>query len=372
MNRVIIVGGGLAGLTAAFRLRDRCQVVLIEAEPRLGGQIVTERAQGFVIERGAEGFVARSEAVPALARDLGMPEDELIGQSLTRSYGFDGQRLVALEPGAAASLLGFQVPSADLGKGIRSLRRGMGGLIAALEARLRDTISLHLGERAAAVEASDSRVRVQRVGGALLEADGLIIATSATVASALLAPLALAPARVLAQAPTLSSVTVELTYERDAVGHPLDGSGFVVSQADQDHRRDGLRACAFTSSKFARRAPPGKVSLRLFFRPSPQDLTLSDDAFITRAVLGLGRAIELRGEPIFALVSRWPNTLPVHNDAHRAVVAALEQALAAHPILLAGSAFHGAGIDAAVRSGERAASICSAGSAASGCSEDAG
>jgi oxygen-dependent protoporphyrinogen oxidase len=369
MNRVTIIGGGLAGLTAAFRLRGRCEVTLIEAEPRLGGQISTELKQGFVIERGAEGFVARSEVVPALARDLGMLEAELIGQSLTRSYGFDGQRLVALEPGAAASFLGFQVPPEDLGKGIRSLRRGMGSLIAALEADLRPAIALHMGERASGLEVTGSRVRVRIGERRVLEADALVVATSAAAASALLTPLVHEPAHALAHAPTLSSVTVELAYARDAIEHPLDGSGFVVAL---DQQRDGLRACAFTSSKFVDRAPPGKVALRLFFRPSPQDLTLGDEAFIERAVLGLGRVLPVRGEPLWAVVSRWPNALPVHDEAHRAAVAALEHALTPHPIRLAGSAFHGAGIDAAVRSGERAGSICSGGSAASGFGNDAG
>jgi len=45
----------------------------------------------------------------------------------------------------------------------------------------------------------------------------------------------------------------------------------------------------------------------------------------------------------------------VHTEEHRAHVAALETALANDPIALAGAAFHGSGIDAAVRSAERVA-----------------
>ena len=54
-------------------------------------------------------------------------------------------------------------------------------------------------------------------------------------------------------------------------------------------------------------------------------------------------------------MSRWPDALPVFTDGYQAVVAAAEAALAPHAIVLAGSAFHGAGIDAAVRSGDAAA-----------------
>src|SRR3954462_12806696 len=107
--RVIIIGSGLAGLTAAFRLSPAWQVVVLEATARFGGQIDTELSEGFVVERGAEGFVARSTAVPVLAADLGMPESELIGQATLRSFGFNGHALPALEPGEAARFLGFQV-----------------------------------------------------------------------------------------------------------------------------------------------------------------------------------------------------------------------------------------------------------------------
>jgi oxygen-dependent protoporphyrinogen oxidase len=67
--------------------------------------------------------------------------------------------------------------------------------------------------------------------------------------------------------------------------------------------------------------------------------------------------LSVRGAPLRAWVTRWPDALPVHDDAHKANVAALEAAIerAAWPIVLAGAAFHGSGIDAAVQSGQRAA-----------------
>src|SRR5262249_29487346 len=102
---------------------------------RLGGQLWTERIDGFVVEHGAEGFVARSEAVPALAEALGIGAD-LVGQAETRSYGFDGARLVPLAPGEAATFLGFQVPRDAPGRGIRTFRGGMGQLAEPLAAAI--------------------------------------------------------------------------------------------------------------------------------------------------------------------------------------------------------------------------------------------
>jgi oxygen-dependent protoporphyrinogen oxidase len=358
MARVVVVGAGLAGLTAAYRLGRDHEVELLESSHRLGGQIHTELDAGFVIERGAEGFVARSEALPALARDLGLPEDELIGQTELRSYAYDGELLSLLEPGQAAKLLGFQVPEEQLGKGIRSLRRGMGTLINALAVQCGERAAITLGAQVTSVAADGAALVVHSASGRTHAADAVIVATSAAAAAALLAPFAGETARALAQAKVQSSVTVELAYARDAIAHALDGSGFVVAAAAQ---QQGLRACAFTSSKFAGRAPPGKVSLRLFFRPSAEELgALDDAAWIARASSALARALPVRGEPLRAWVSRWPDALPVFEPAHRDAVAALEASLAGRRTWLAGSAFHGSGIDAALRSAEQAAAALAA------------
>src|SRR5262245_54590264 len=128
--RIVVIGGGIAGLVAAFRLAGSGRVTVLEAAPQLGGQLQTTREQGFLVERGAEGFVARSTAVPALVQALGMPAADLIDQATLRSYGYDGSQLSVLAPGEAATFLGFQVSREDLGRGIRSLRGGMGSAIA--------------------------------------------------------------------------------------------------------------------------------------------------------------------------------------------------------------------------------------------------
>ena len=352
MAKVIIVGGGLAGLTAAFRLCGHAEVDVLEAASSPGGQIRTERSAGFTIERGAEGFVFRSEAVPALAVDLGV-SDDLMGQSVTRTYGFGDGGLRVLAPGEAAASLGFQVPKADLGKGIRTFRLGMDSLIRALDDSLRGRARITCGVIATSIEPSRQGARVTLDDGTRHEAELVIVATHARGAAALLAPHFGDAVAGLSQAPTLSSVTVELAFERARVDHVLDGTGFVVAP---EHQRESLSACTFTSAKFADRSPPGQISLRLFFRPSPEQLhELDDDAWAERALRGVRRIVQVHGQPLRAWVSRWPDALPVFSDRHTAAVAEAEAALASHPIVLAGSAFHGSGVDAAVRSGEAAA-----------------
>ena len=79
MKRVVIIGGGITGLAAAHRLlehsrefREQVQVTLLEAGPRVGGVVHTERRDGFLLERGPDSFISEKPQALALARWLGL------------------------------------------------------------------------------------------------------------------------------------------------------------------------------------------------------------------------------------------------------------------------------------------------------------
>ena len=352
MQRIAVIGGGIAGLTVALRRAaagDR--VVLFEAAAKVGGQLASESSAGFVVEHGAEGFVARSEAVPALAHDAGIA-DHLVEQLVQRSFRFDAGALLELAPGEAGRLLGFQVSADELGRGIRSFRHGMGELPDRLALALRDRIELRLGSPVQSVAVRTSGVTLTTPQLAQDDFDAVVIATTARSTAALLGEAFGRPALALQESALLSSLTVSLAFRTEHVNHSLDATGFIVPRPEQ---LAGLRAVTFTSSKLPHRAPPGWVLLRLFFRPSAHDLSLSDTEWVERAERALGRALPITGAAEKFWVSRWSEALPVFDDAHRARVAALEAALLECPIRLAGAAFHGSGIDAAIRSAERVA-----------------
>ena len=72
---VVVIGGGISGLAAAHRLvRDapEVRVTLLEAEDRLGGKIVTERVDGFVIEGGPDSFLATKPRGIGLCEEVGL------------------------------------------------------------------------------------------------------------------------------------------------------------------------------------------------------------------------------------------------------------------------------------------------------------
>jgi len=79
VDRVAIIGGGIAGLTAAFslrQLRPNIEVDLFEAASRVGGSIRTERTGEYLIEHGADMFATEPPAAIDLCRELGI-ENEL-------------------------------------------------------------------------------------------------------------------------------------------------------------------------------------------------------------------------------------------------------------------------------------------------------
>jgi len=352
MAKIVVIGGGLAGLSIAlWRAKAGDRVTLCEAGAELGGQLRTVREAGFIVEQGAEGFVAGSEALAALADELGLASS-VVGQLLTTSYGFDGATLHELGPGEAAQFLGFQVPKRDLGHGIRAFRAGMAELTEAVARALGPIADVRVGTRAKRLKRRGATLELD-VGAERMAAERVYVATGARAAGELLGPELGAVAEALGAAPLASSVTVSLAYRRAAIVHPLDATGFVVSEAAQE---DGFRACTFTSSKLPARAPRDHALLRAFFRPSAAELAALDDAaWVARAERGLGRVLSPREPAERSWVARWPDALPVFDATHEARVAAVEAALEGTGIALAGAAFHGSGIDAALRSARRAA-----------------
>ncbi|HTV82181.1 MAG TPA: protoporphyrinogen oxidase [Acidobacteriaceae bacterium] len=113
MKRIAILGGGIAGLSAAWTLErarragQEIEYRLYEAAGRLGGVIASETVDGCVVEAGPDSFLTEKPAASQLCREIGLG-DQLMGShdAERKTYIVVGKRLIPLPDG-----LMFMVPT---------------------------------------------------------------------------------------------------------------------------------------------------------------------------------------------------------------------------------------------------------------------
>jgi len=107
MKKVVIVGGGIAGLATAYFLQEGARATntpidytLIESASAFGGKIVSARENGFVVEGGPDAFLTQKTAALELCRALGLG-DQLIGtnDAARRVFVWSRRRLRAMPEG---------------------------------------------------------------------------------------------------------------------------------------------------------------------------------------------------------------------------------------------------------------------------------
>ena len=455
MRRVVVIGGGISGLAAAHRLVElnpALDLTLIEASGRLGGTLLTEEREGFLLERGPDSFSSEKPEAVALAKRLRL-ESRLIetNPDHRRSFIVRNGRLRPVPEGFQLlapsriwpflttdifSLAGKARMAADLflprrptnGLSDESLssfvRRRLGrealermaqpmvgGIYTAdpetlslratlprfldMEQEHRSLILAMLRKARAQSGTSGARyslflsfdegtqvlvnaltqaiadckvqlntkvVAIERHTGFLIntdkedtiEADAICLAVPAYVAAQLLSPIDQTLAFQLNQIKYASTATINLAYRREAVGHPLDGFGFVVPFIE----KRSIIACTFSSVKFPGRAPEGHALLRAFVGGAlqPDIFALEAPEMLRRVEEDLRGLLRIDEKPLFTEVSKWEKSMPQYEVGHLERIAAIENQLAQLPNLsLAGNAYRGAGIPDCIRSGETAA-----------------
>ena len=439
-----IVGGGIAGLAAAFELASRkAPFTLFEASGRVGGLVRTEHVDGFTIEAGADSMLAQKRAGLDLCHELGLTPRLIVMQAPRTAFVLAGDRLLPLpspsmfgipatwrglatcellppaarlrvfleplvrrrvrgdeaigpffrrrfgravadrlaqpllggihagdieklsleslfprlaEAGRGPGVLRWIRQSArarDAGGAFRSLSSGMGELV--------DAIVRRLPAEAVRVDATVQGLARREGGWSVSSPRGperfaaVILACPAHVAARLLAPVDRDAADLCASVPYVSTASVALAWPREAVAHPLAGSGFVVARATSRAR---LTACTWVSSKWEGRAPAGQVLLRAYLGGAhdPGAVDLEDEAMVDVAARELSAILSIRGAPRLARVYRWRDAGAQHEVGHRARIRRLEGRLAALPGLrVAGSGFRSIGVPDCIADGRAVA-----------------
>lgn len=460
--RIIVIGGGITGLSAAHRLvelgsekRLPIEIVLLEGGGRVGGAITTRQLDGFLIEEGPDSFITTKPWALSLCRRIGLdsflittndkyrrtfvvhqgrlipiPEgfimlapahflpfltsplfswrgklrmmldmvipraprrdDESLASFVTRRLGREALERAAqpliggiytADPqilSLRATMPRFLEMEEEYGSVIRamlieqrkaqrrqvsdsgaryslfmSFKEGMQTLVDALSVRLPEG-AIRLNRRVRLLSRANGGWGILTDNDMRHDADGVIIATSAHHAAALLEGFDSSLSAELAKIRYASSAVVNLAYRFEDIPHPLDGFGFVVPIVE----KRAVIACSFNSVKFAGRAPEGRVLLRSFIGGAlqPEIYEWDDPAIIEAMRKEMRDLLHIASAPLLALVHRHPKSMAQYSVGHLEQIVRINDKVNRHRgLALAGSAYGGVGIPDCIHSGESAA-----------------
>jgi protoporphyrinogen/coproporphyrinogen III oxidase len=186
--------------------------------------------------------------------------------------------------------------------------------------------------------------------------DGVVLACPAHASAALLAPLDPSTASTLGAIPAVGVAIVTLAVPVAGWPARLRGlSGYLVPKPQQRL----VTAVSFGSQKWAHWSSEDHVVLRVSLgRDGLSALHLDDDDLVADVIDELRLHLKLDAQPTAVRVSRWPNAFPQYRPHHGTIIATAERSLPPG-LALAGASFHGIGIPACIRSGQRAAAATS-------------
>jgi oxygen-dependent protoporphyrinogen oxidase len=233
-----------------------------------------------------------------------------------------------------------------------SLKDGMQQIVDALVERL-DAGALHTSSPVQSVISQDEGWTVS-AGYQSDQFDGLIIATPAPAASALLQMADENLSRELGEIRYSSSITVTLGYDQAVRRLLPPGFGFLVPRSAG--RR--MLAATFVHNKFPGRAPENRALIRCFLGGSRDEhiLQSSEHDILQMVRNELKQILGLDAEPIFARLYKWKGAMAQYTVGHLERVQRIESLRRKLPgLALAGNGYAGIGVPDCVRSGKEAA-----------------
>lgn len=305
MSDIIIVGGGLTGLSAAFELEKLgVAYTLIEVKGRLGSNIVSEKRDGFILDGGP--FVLyRSREWPILA-DLGL--DDAI----------------------------YQVARLPKGDELVAFKDGTQTLVDALAKRL---ISGRIITRmsVSTLGKVENRFAVCLENGMVMNTDALIVAAPARYAERMFYTFQSEISQRLLRHHYDSITRISLGYRKEQISLPF--------KAPEDP------SCAFgnwTDSEY--RVPPGHVLIQVGVR-YPLERTTPENI-----IRELQRIMEWPTDPVVQRVDYWPesDSLMPYDPRHDADMTAIE-ALLPEGLALVGSDYRALRFEDRISQGQAAA-----------------
>lgn len=234
---------------------------------------------------------------------------------------------------------------------LTSFKGGMATLVNRATEQLGDRVRVNMP--VSVIEKSGDGYVVRCANGEHFNADSVLVAAPAHAAAGMVRALDGTLSEALAAIPYASMTVVCTVYDKTAVGHDLNGFGFLVP------RTQGKRilGCIWTSTLFPGRAPSGKILLRTMVGGAgdPDAVSLDDEAMLDIIRQELFPMLDIKSDPVVHRIFRWEKAIPQYTFGHQARVREIEAAEERHPGLrFAGNAYRGVGINDCVVSALKA------------------
>ncbi len=159
------------------------------------------------------------------------------------------------------------------------------------------------------------------IGQRTVFAHHVIVATPAPAAAALVQSLDSELAELLRGVGYAGVTVVHAGMSRDAVGHPLDGTGFLAPKGESATLTGNL----WMSTLFPDRAPPGKILLTSYLggTRAPQVADWDDEHLMGEVLRTLRPLIDIKTDPEMVRIDRHCMALPVYHGAYQARMQAI-------------------------------------------------
>ncbi len=430
MSRVVIIGAGISGLTAAYWLNEAgVDVTVLEKNGYVGGTMRTEREDGWMIEtgpnsalettplfgemfeglgildqrlyadeRGNNRYILRDGKLHALPMSPGAflatslwsvggklrllkepfigraTREETIAEFVERRLGrefldyainpfvagvYAGNpehlsvraafpKLYALEEKYGGLIRGMikgakeRKQRAEKAKDrakMFSFAEGMVTFPEAIGKRLNGKIQL--GCEVVSVNSNDGFVVTYRDdhGEHVVTSDVVVLATPASFAAGIVAPLSSSLSSSLEQIYYPPVAEVFLGFKDEQIHRPLDGFGYLIPA--KENRK--ILGTIWSSCLFPNRAPAGHVALTTFVGGSrqPELYEHDDDKLVSIVSEEIRSIMNVTGSPVFSKVIRWQNAIPQYNIGYRNIVEQMERCEQENPGLFFCSNFKG-------------------------------
>ncbi len=195
--------------------------------------------------------------------------------------------------------------------------------------------------------------RVQTTTGEL-DADLVVVAAPSFAAARMLRSVKNTIADMLEDIPYASMTIACFGYEKERIGHNLDGFGYLISKAEGMSTLGTL----WDSSIFENRAPEGHVLLRTMLGGAcfPEYVELPDEEVVRRVESDLRTTMGIKDSPEFMRVFRHEKAIPQYTVGHAARLKGLDENLSSLPgLILTGNSYRGISLNDCVASAVRSA-----------------